>query len=98
MPSQRPSCASQSAGGNQRQDRMVVAGAEDLDGPAVLQVPQQIAAFDDAVHPFLEIRPRQRLQQRSGKGKVHAPDILVRPERPRDAVHGQEGFPWPPTP
>ena len=53
-------------------------------------MPQQRAAVDDAVHPLLESRARQRLQQRARQRQMDPGDVLVPPQRARDPVHRPE--------
>ena len=69
---------------------MVVGGSEHLDRAGVLQVPQERAAVDDPVHAGLEARVRERLEQGAGQRQVHAPDILVLPQRAGDPVKRPE--------
>ena len=71
---------------DQRQDGMVIAGAEDLDDAGVLQIPQQRPAVDDAVDATLEVGAGERLEQGAGERQVDASDVLVLPQRARDAV------------
>ena len=54
--------------GNQRQHRMVVAGAEDLEDILVLQLPEQGAAVHDSVDPFLKGGVGEGLQQGARQG------------------------------
>src|SRR5262249_7208517 len=44
-------------GRNQRQDGVIISSAEDLDDFLVLQLPEQIAAFDYAIGALLKIGP-----------------------------------------
>ena len=52
---------------DQRQHRMVVAGAEDFEQTLVLQMPEQLAAIDHPVGTFLEARIGQGFQQCPGQ-------------------------------
>ena len=79
--------------GDQRQDGMVVAGAQDADDLGVLQVPQQRPAVDDAVGAALEAGTGQGLQQGAGQRQVHPADIFVGPQRPGDPVHRPQDLP-----
>ena len=54
--------------GNQRQHRMVVAGAEDLEEILVLQLPEQGAAVHDPVDPLLKGWVGEGLQQGARQG------------------------------
>ena len=71
---------------NKRKHGMIIARAEDFEQAGILQMPQQIAAFDKAVGSALKIRTRQRFQQRPRHRKMHAGDILILPNRARHAV------------
>ena len=75
---------------DQRQHRMVIAGAQDLEQLFVLEVPEECPAVDDAVDPFLESRVRQDFEQGAGQRKVDPREVLVPPQDTRDAVHGEE--------
>src|SRR4026209_797244 len=77
-------------GRNEWQHRVVIARAENLSDAVVLQVPEQLPAFDDAMHTFLEIRPRERFQQGPRQRKVYARHILISPNRSWDAVQSKE--------
>jgi hypothetical protein len=76
--------------GNQRQDRVIVGSAQDLNDALILQVPEQFATFDNAVNALLEFRVCEGLEQSSGEGKMNAAHVLIGPERPRNAVQGKE--------
>src|SRR6266700_886548 len=84
-------------GRNQRQDRMIIGGAEDLDNLLILQVPKEFAAFDRAINLLLESGAGKRFKEGAGQRQMHPPNILVGPERARNAVDGKKNLlrlPW----
>ena len=78
---------------NQRHDRMVITGAENLEQAFILQMPEHLAAIDDPVHALLKGRIGQGLQQRPGQGQMHTGNILIIPERSWHAIVGEQDFP-----
>src|SRR5689334_2971949 len=77
---------------NERQHGMIITCAQDLNDALVLQMPQQVATFDNAICTLLEIRIGQRLQQSPRKREVHAPELLIIPQRARDTVQGKKNL------
>jgi hypothetical protein len=73
-------------GWDQRQHRVVVGGAKDVDDTGVLEVPEQRAAVHDAVGAPLELRVGERGEQGARQRQVHPGGVLVAPQRPRNAV------------
>src|SRR5690606_38994387 len=65
---------------NQRQNGMVVRRPEDSDDGRILEVPEQVPAFDDAVDATLELGARQRPEHGPREAQVHFPAPLVAPE------------------
>src|ERR1039457_6351680 len=82
--------------GNEGEDGMVVARAQDADDLGVLQVPQQRSAVHDPVDAALEVGTGQGLEQSARNRQVHPANILIGPQRAGYSVHGPEdlsGFP-----
>src|SRR5581483_9218331 len=79
-------------GGDQRQDRMIIAGAQDVKNLLILELPKQVAAFDDAIDPLLEFRVGQSFQQRARERKMDPGDLLEFPKRAGDAIQSQKDF------
>jgi len=76
---------------------MIIRGAKNLDSSLVLQLPEQIAAFDDAVDALLEIGARQGFKQGSGKREMNTCEVFETPEGAGDAIQSPEdlaGFPF----
>ena len=80
-------------GRDQRQHGVIVTGAENIDDPVILQIPEQRAAIHGSVHPVLKIGIRQHLQQGAGQRQVNPADVLVIPQRTGNTVHGKQNFP-----
>src|SRR5690606_15333737 len=75
---------------DQREHRVIVRRPEDLEDASILEVPEQVSAFHDAVDPTLELRARQGLEQGSRETDVHLPEPLVRPESAWNAVQREQ--------
>ena len=64
---------------DEREHRMVITRAQRFKDTAILEMPEQVTTFDDAIHALLKRRGRKRLQERPRKAQMDPGYVLVFP-------------------